>query len=56
MKKKEKESRRQHGKRPNLPWSRKQRLQYLGLTVVFFFAPYLVAGREPAGQPFFVST
>jgi hypothetical protein len=27
----------------------------VGLAVVFFFMPHLVAGRKPASQPFFTS-
>jgi hypothetical protein len=32
-----------------------ENLLAVGLTVVFFFMPYLVAGHKPASQPFFTS-
>jgi hypothetical protein len=30
-----------------------ENLLAVGLDVVFFFMPYLVAGRKPSSQPFF---
>jgi hypothetical protein len=30
-----------------------ENLLAVGLAVVFFFMPYLVAGRKPSSQPFF---
>jgi hypothetical protein len=34
-------------------WRNKENLPAVGLAVVFFFMPYLVAGRKPPSQPFF---